>query len=75
MKGMEEVCAGFWPEAAERDGRSLPAGVFPVLTKPLEQDRLGAVSYTHLYIGTSVANEISYASANGKELIFHSKQS
>jgi len=27
------------------------------------------------YIGTSVANEISYAKENGKELIFHSRQS
>jgi len=26
------------------------------------------------YIGTSVANEISYAKENGKELIFHSEQ-
>ena len=79
-----------WRLEAEK-GFSVIQCVYNELNEPITdggQKRLAAAHYQKIdicdavyivdmdgYIGTSVANEISYAKEKGKELIFHSAQS
>lgn len=90
MKFAEEMKQISWKLEAEK-GFAVIQCVYNEQNEPIPEEvqkRLAAAHYKKIdicdavyivdidgYIGTSVANEISYASANGKELIFHSKQS
>lgn len=90
MKFAEEMKQISWELEAEK-GVAVIQCVYNEQNEPIPEEvqkRLAAAHYKKIdicdavyivdidgYIGTSVANEISYASVNGKELIFHSKQS